>query len=139
MCVVLSKIFVNSLASLAISFICSATYCYLLVKTSGVVFCVIFSFSSSITFLYPLSVCTMIWIYSSVLLSSACAFFGILVKNSFSFFSSLSACCFSSCVFIWNLSMMSCSTSLPSLVNSSFVASTLAYDCTSCVTLTCNL
>jgi len=68
-----------------------------------------------------------------------CTLSGIFVRTSFSFCSNLSAHYFSSCVSIFTFSIIVSSSSLPSLVTCNFVAYSLARDCTSCATLTCNL
>jgi hypothetical protein len=135
----MSNIYATSLASLEITLVCSVSCCSLLVVTSGGVVGVSFSFISSISYLYPSIVCTMIYICSSALLSAAYTLSGIFLKTSYNLFSNLSACFFSSLFSILNCSIFICSIYLTSLAISSSVASALARDCTSCVTLTCNL
>jgi hypothetical protein len=134
-CSVLSKKFATSLAYVLIISICRDACCSLLVVTSRVVD-VDISFSSSISFLYPSSVCMIILICSSTLLIASCTLYGIFLNTSFSFCSRLSTCFFSSYVSSLTFSTTICRASLPSMVTCNFVTYTLACYCTSCVTLT---
>jgi hypothetical protein len=63
---------------------------------------------------------------------------GILMKTSFSFFSKLSVCCFSYFVSKFTFTTTSSRASLSFFVTCNSVASILARDCTSSVTLTCS-
>jgi hypothetical protein len=106
--------------------------------TSGGVVGVIFSINSSIFYLYLSIVYAIFCIFSSVVTSSSYVQSSMLMYTSMSFFSSLFACCFYSSFSSVILSQVTCNNSLTSLSIYRLVASTLALDWTSCITLTCN-
>jgi hypothetical protein len=126
--VVLSNSCVTLLASFCITSTCRVSCCSLLVKTSGGFVGVSFYFISSFSFLYFSSVCAIIWICSSMFLMAIYALSGILVQTSFSFFSRLSAHCFSSFVSIFTYSTTSSRESFPFLVSCNFVTYVLVFN-----------
>jgi hypothetical protein len=138
-CVVLSKNCGTFSASFSIISNCGAACFSLSAITSRGVIGVKFSLSSSISFLYSLTVCAMIWIYSSALLTTTYMLSGILLKTSFSLCSNLYVCLFSSCVSRFTYFTTNYMASFPFLVTCNSFTSILSHVFTSYVTSTCSL
>jgi hypothetical protein len=115
-------------------FLCHAIYvhavssCSLSILTSGGVLGDSFFINSTISSLYLSIICAIFCIFSSVVTSSSCALFGMLLFTSARFFSSLFVHCFSSSFSSVVFSQVTCNISLTSLSISRLVASALPLD-----------
>jgi len=138
MCAVLSYSLVNSLTSYTILFTCTRASYSLYSRTSRGVLGFNFSVNSTISCLNFSMVCAILYIFSYVVTYYVYAQYGMLLYTFESFFSNLSVHYFSSSFSSVICSHVTCKISFTSWSSARLVASALALDHTSCITLVCN-